>query len=339
MISKKNLSFLFGCFLFLPFSLCQEGKGYIDVTSDPETVNLYINNKFHGVTPITLELDLGVNEIRATKDGYGSARKSVTITNVPTRLHVVLQNTENPESLQERTQVISMDRDLGSLIVSSEIPGTPVFINENKVGTTTLLLKKIETGKYKLKIDNKEQDITIYANYRLNVKLEAGRIVVQNDLLEIQKSIERDFRADLVSENLDGAEKQLEKLRQIAPEIAYYLEEEIMPLRAMAKKEKIVKIAFQIPSTHIHKKGASKCTGVIEIVDDTLRYSGKFKNLQQSDTVVIKLPFVTAIQKYDNDEKFTITYRKEVFKFAPQNWDFWEPLHQYLYDNAKPKEQ
>lgn len=55
------------------------GTGFVAITSVPGRVKVYVDDVYHGLTPVTLELPAGVNQLHFKLDGHRSAREKVAV--------------------------------------------------------------------------------------------------------------------------------------------------------------------------------------------------------------------------------------------------------------------
>jgi len=53
--------------------------GYVEITSDPSNAELYIDGKYMGTTPKTIELNEGSHEVKISKDGYYDYTETVYV--------------------------------------------------------------------------------------------------------------------------------------------------------------------------------------------------------------------------------------------------------------------
>jgi hypothetical protein len=174
-------------FLFLNSTDAFCSMGYLDIISVPDGVNIYINGKFVGKTPITgLEVQSGEVRVRAIKEGYGTASKSINIKpDDITSLRIPMKPSK--EKTGKRQEEIVISQDVGALLVINQLGAVPVYIDGKKKGEGSISITDISTGTHDLKVGNVIKPIRIYKNHQLKVKAANEKIIVLNDLNEINK--------------------------------------------------------------------------------------------------------------------------------------------------------
>ena len=125
--------FLFGIngLLWIPNSLA--GTGYLDIVSHPEGVNIFVNGTKKGETPLTgLEVPSGKVNIKAKKENYGTATKTVNIGEDELR-RIKIELQKSSEKTGTPQEEIVIEQDTGELLVINET-NSGVFIDSEKKG-------------------------------------------------------------------------------------------------------------------------------------------------------------------------------------------------------------
>jgi hypothetical protein len=125
-------------------------SGRLLVRSKPAGAAVMVDGQSRGVTPLALrELVLGAHTIEVTHPGHDTRRRRVTLSERrPERsLDFVLRPTKVP------TPAAAATDSTGSLQVASRPSGAQVFIDDNLIGTTPLLLSNVATGSRHLRVE------------------------------------------------------------------------------------------------------------------------------------------------------------------------------------------
>ena len=124
--------------------------GTLDVTCDPEVVEIEIDGKAYGNTPFRDELEQGQHKIRLERTGYKPYEKIVAV------------------KRDETTTVsVELEKLPGSLSIRSNPSGAALFINGVDYGTTPYTRESIEAGDYTVRLtmdgyDLLEQTVTVH---------------------------------------------------------------------------------------------------------------------------------------------------------------------------------
>lgn len=131
-----------------------EAISLLKVCSDPPEAEVYVNNNFKGITPVTLEVDPGTYEVRIVKADY---EEYVTMVKVG----------------EGETKVISAELvpKFGFLSVNSEPSGARVYINGKYIGKTPIEGYRLDTGEYELRLKLEE-----YQEYSTKVVITPGEV-------------------------------------------------------------------------------------------------------------------------------------------------------------------
>ena len=141
-------------------------SGRLRIRSIPAGASVVVDGQSHGVTPLTLrELAFGAHTIEISHQGQEAQQKRVT--------------------LSERRPVRSVDFDLrptavpapasaaanapGSLQVTSRPSGAQVFVDDNLIGTTPLLLSDVAAGSKRVRLE-----LSGYKIFTTSVQIESS---------------------------------------------------------------------------------------------------------------------------------------------------------------------
>ena len=110
--------------------------GIINFTSVPTNVQVYLDGKYIGLTPLKSDrLPVGSHQIRFAKDKYKDKNMTVIL-----------------ERGQEMDVSVRLIPQKGSLSVSSDPPDAEVYLDGKLIGKTPLVIYGVLIGKYSLKI-------------------------------------------------------------------------------------------------------------------------------------------------------------------------------------------
>ncbi len=150
--------------------------GRLLVRSTPAGASVVVDGQSRGVTPLTVgELALGAHTIEVSRPDHDTRRRKVTLSaRRPARsLEFELRPTSEP------AKATAAPTSTGSLQVASRPSGAQVFIDDNLIGTTPLLLSNVETGSKRLRIElsgykmwTTSVDIAPSARFRVSARLE-----------------------------------------------------------------------------------------------------------------------------------------------------------------------
>lgn len=197
---KISLKIIIILFLLSPgAAYCM--NSYLDIVSDPNGVDIYINSEFVGKTPLSgLIVESGNITIEAKQRGIVSTKYSFYIG--PDELKFINIPLRNRSS-GRRQEVITLEPDQGSLIVINQLGEVIVSVDGEVKGKRSMIIEEIPTGFHKLRVGNFEKLIKIYKDYQLKVKCNRFGIIVMNDLDEIiekrriEAEIERKRREEM----------------------------------------------------------------------------------------------------------------------------------------------
>jgi hypothetical protein len=142
-------------------------SGDLRVSSTPEGAAVYVNNDYHGTTPIIGSLDVsnlnpGVYTIALRKAGYQDYTTQTTITaGTITQVNGILSVSQAPAAATAQ-------------IVSSP-GGADVYINNQYVGITPLSFQNVKTGTYTVEIR-----LPGYTSYTSTGQVNAGQDISLN---------------------------------------------------------------------------------------------------------------------------------------------------------------
>ncbi|WP_462273698.1 PEGA domain-containing protein [Methanohalophilus sp.] len=114
-----------------------EETGSLRISSNPSGAKVYLDGKYKGPTPLTLDnIEAGSYRLALKKSGYEDIFESVNINAADT--------TTISKSLSEET---------GSLRISSNPSGAKVYLDGTYEGTTPISIYDLETGLYEIKFE------------------------------------------------------------------------------------------------------------------------------------------------------------------------------------------
>jgi hypothetical protein len=136
--------------------------GRLLVRSTPAGASVVVDGQSRGVTPLTIgEVALGAHTIEVSHPGHDTRQRRVTLSaRRRTRsLDFELRPTSAPARATEAAlatkaaPAIAATNSTGSLQVASRPSGAQVFVDDNLIGTTPLLLSNIAAGPKRLRIE------------------------------------------------------------------------------------------------------------------------------------------------------------------------------------------
>ncbi len=138
----------------------KKAKTRVELTSDPEGAQIYLDGKYVGNTPLALyDISVGLHRLDILKDGYNRWESSITIkADIPNSIHIIL-NPTYPEVYQ------------GIVSVDSQPRGADLYWNGAMIGRTKLE-KKVEAGRYEIEIRMEG-----YRAWQRSVEVKAGQTV------------------------------------------------------------------------------------------------------------------------------------------------------------------
>ena len=125
-------------------------SGRLLVRSTPAGAGVVVDGQSRGVTPLDLrELALGAHTIEVSHPSHETRQRRVTLSERrPTRsVDFELRATSAPEHATAPTN------SAGSLQVASRPSGAQVFVDDNLIGTTPLLLSDVAAGPRSLRLE------------------------------------------------------------------------------------------------------------------------------------------------------------------------------------------
>ena len=120
-------------------------QGYLFVNSTPIFANLYVDNSFKGLTPITVTLSVGQHQVNVTKSGY---RSFSNITYIYARKTTVLNLNLTPLN---QTNVNETNQ-TGNLYVSSNPTNASLYVDALFRGITPALITGLVSGYHKVNV-------------------------------------------------------------------------------------------------------------------------------------------------------------------------------------------
>ena len=184
-MGKKTLFIMILAFVLSVFpKFVFAGTAYLDIVSQPDGVDVYINGKHVGKTPLTgLSVPSGSISLKAIKKGYGSASHSFRLKPDEVKsIKIPLRRTSGKKKGE-----ITVEQDMGSLLIINQLGPVAVYIDGSKKGTGSMSIAEISTGYHDLKSGSFQKRISIYKNYKLKVRISKNGISILNDLEEINR--------------------------------------------------------------------------------------------------------------------------------------------------------
>jgi hypothetical protein len=112
----------------------EEGPGKIKVESTPSGAKCYLDGDYEGTTPLTIKnVSPGSHTIKLTKSGYETWKKTVTV-------------------YSDDTTYVSatLQKELGSIYVTSNPSGVKCYLDGDYQGRTPLTIKEVSQGSHKI---------------------------------------------------------------------------------------------------------------------------------------------------------------------------------------------
>lgn len=135
--------------------------GIVFISSQPSGAEIYLNDKYLGVTPYQTELQVGDYDLKLLKDLYYPNLKRFTV--VPGKTKVV------PE--------VQLKANYAYLSVSTRQTGTDIYLNDKYIGKAPIEKRVISSGNYNLKIQKK-----YYLDYSEEIQIEDGMDIKRKNL-------------------------------------------------------------------------------------------------------------------------------------------------------------
>jgi cytoskeletal protein RodZ len=127
--------------------------GRLLVRSTPSGAGVTIDGATRGVTPLALrELALGEHTIEVAYPGHDTRQQRVTLTAQRPSRSMDIQLRSSAPARSQAVEPASSAR-TGALQIASRPVGGQVFLDDNLVGTTPLLLPDVSTGTHRVRIE------------------------------------------------------------------------------------------------------------------------------------------------------------------------------------------
>ena len=176
--------------------------GTLVVRSQPTSgASVLANDRFLGVTPLTVELDAGEYEITVRKEGAPPERVSVRVkageTNVLNQRLILPQ--PKPAPVPERRPAPEPPKpriELPSLLIVTEPPGTSVYLDDELIGSTDpktgrLMRSGVADGSHRIRLSR-----TGYAELAEDIEIEPeGETLYQGTLAQMLPEAARSVEA------------------------------------------------------------------------------------------------------------------------------------------------
>jgi PKD repeat protein len=132
-------------------------SGTLAITTDPAGANVFIDNVFKGVTPLTLtETPSGYHILRLTLDGYDDYITSATVEPSKTVLVQAVLPTGGPgngtSTVPATPATTSLPRENGSVAVTSVPNGASVTLDDQYEGTTPVIIVDVLPGNHEISL-------------------------------------------------------------------------------------------------------------------------------------------------------------------------------------------
>jgi hypothetical protein len=180
MSPRHTLLLLLAALVVAPTSLWAQ-TGYVDITSSPSGISIYLDGALIGRTPLTgIEVAAGARQLRGEQQGYGTATKQITVQR-DSVLKVNIELTPTRERTAGESTTLSINQDRGSLVVANTLPGEAVLLDGQRKGVGSVQLEALAAGSHTLTVAAFTKTITIFKDYVLRVRVDSSGITVLND--------------------------------------------------------------------------------------------------------------------------------------------------------------
>lgn len=148
--------------------------GRLLVRSTPAGARVVIDDRDRGLTPLTVrDLDRGSHRLLVERDGYAPEERRIVITSARPAQSVTIE-LERPPAAQRSAQPTpttpsTIGDVVGALIVDSRPTGAKVFVDGKLVGTTPLMVSRVEAGEHAVRIE-----LDGYRRWSSSVRVAAG---------------------------------------------------------------------------------------------------------------------------------------------------------------------
>lgn len=171
---KRFLIFII--LLNLLFSSCAFNKGTLTVDSYPKEAEVYLNEEYFGVTPLSKSLNIGKYKIEVKKEGYKIYSKEIEI-----------------KRGKETIVIANLERMIGGLSIKTDPEGANVYIDGKNYGLTPIEIYDIEIGKHEVVITKE--------GYKSVIK----EVEVKEDMIEISEVLVKGVSKAYINSNPKGA--------------------------------------------------------------------------------------------------------------------------------------
>ena len=158
--------------------------GSISVTSSPQGANMYLDNAYKGLSPLTIDGVLNGNHVIVLRlDGYQESSRTVSISGNSLEVNILLNPLPTPTStatsalqptatgtiLPEQTASIPSE-EYGALSITTSPPGAAVYIDGEMKGVTPALIPGLAAGKHSVLLN-----LTGYTALNTTITINAGK--------------------------------------------------------------------------------------------------------------------------------------------------------------------
>lgn len=172
-------------------NLALGASGFLDVTSEPPGVSVFIDGKRMGSTPVTgVELSPGKHTLQGAKEGFGTATQKIKIeSDEILKIRIIMKR-----STGRAGEEIVIGQDFGNLLVINTLSGEFLTIDGEKKGEGSEKITGLSTGIHEIGVGDFRKKIKIYKDYLLKVRVDENGIVVLNDKDVLAKEVEEEER-------------------------------------------------------------------------------------------------------------------------------------------------
>jgi hypothetical protein len=176
-------------------NLAFSSSGCLDILSDPQGVDIYLDGRHEGKTPVTcLEVPAGKVTLKVKKKGYATEYRTIMVK--PEGITTVRIPMKPHKGTGGKAQVQALGvRDRGSLEVFNLLGPVDVYVDGDRKGKGSVTIRNMVAGTHDLKVGAISRQIQIVKDHRLRVKVtEKGIHILNPRKHEKQVVVERDGR-------------------------------------------------------------------------------------------------------------------------------------------------
>ena len=153
-------------------------SGCLDIISDPDGVDIYIDGRPEGKTPINcLAAPAGKVTIEAKKEGYHiESRKVIVKLKGVTKIKIPMKLVKKATAFGQGET--AAENSMGSLVIFNLLGQLDVYIDGEKKGRGSMSISDIATGMHELKVGDFSKEIRISEDQKLRIKADNDGITV-----------------------------------------------------------------------------------------------------------------------------------------------------------------